>query len=100
MLEQTQAKNISNAVFFTGLGIVFLSNWWWPGLLYVVGASRCIGSMVQRELKDFIVSGIIFIGIPFTIENINYIHVTKNLIAYALILLGIIYLIASFYKTK
>ena len=34
-----KASQIGNGIFFVGLGLLFLTGWWWPGIMLVFAAS-------------------------------------------------------------
>lgn len=37
-MEQ-RGNQVSSAMFVIGLGVLFLTGWWWPGILFVAGAA-------------------------------------------------------------
>jgi hypothetical protein len=37
--QKDQASRIGGAVFLIGLGIIAWLNYWWPGIMFVIGAS-------------------------------------------------------------
>ena len=41
------ANNIQAAIWLIGLGILFLSHHWWPGILILVGISMVVGAMTR-----------------------------------------------------
>lgn len=34
-----RASEIEKGIFFVGLGILFLTGWWWPGIMLVIAAA-------------------------------------------------------------
>ena len=34
-----KASQIGNGIFFVGLGLLFLTGWWWPGIMLVFAAA-------------------------------------------------------------
>jgi len=38
---------ISGGVFIVGLGLLWLFDWWWPGILFLIGAMIVIGGLVS-----------------------------------------------------
>lgn len=44
-----QAQAVQSAVWLIGLGILFLTGWWWPGILIVIGASMVVGALAQES---------------------------------------------------
>jgi hypothetical protein len=39
MDKRKRASSISGGIFLIGLGVLFLTGWWWPGILVVIGLS-------------------------------------------------------------
>ena len=37
--KRQDAGQISGGVFLVGLGLLFLTGWWWPGIMFVTAAS-------------------------------------------------------------
>ena len=37
--KRRQSWKIGNGIFFVGLGLLFLTGWWWPGIMFVLAAS-------------------------------------------------------------
>jgi hypothetical protein len=51
-----------------GLGILIYTNWWWPGIMYVLGISISAGLAFRRRFVSALVMLIIFLGIPVLTE--------------------------------
>ena len=49
MKEQEKASQLSTGVFFVGLGFLFLTSWWWPGIMFVIAASILVRTMALGE---------------------------------------------------
>lgn len=45
----SQVQAVQSAVWLIGLGILFLTGWWWPGILIVIGASMVVGALAQES---------------------------------------------------
>ena len=45
--EQTAA--VESAVFLIGLGILFGTGWWWPGIMFVIGVSSIVLALAQGQ---------------------------------------------------
>ncbi len=67
-----KAAQIGNGVFFIGLGLLFLTGWWWPGIIAVIAASILGRSLAGGQcLKN--VSGIFWligIALVFSIPGL------------------------------
>ncbi len=76
MDKEEKASQASTGVFFVGLGLLFFSGWWWPGIMFVIAASilarsRALGERWQSATGALwlIAIGVIF-GIPGLIADI------------------------------
>lgn len=43
-----KSEQVSGAIFLIGLGLLFITGWWFPGMLFVIGASQ-LGSVLISE---------------------------------------------------
>jgi len=72
------ADQVSGGVFLIGLALLFLTGWWWPGVMFVVGASIIARTMAegkpwQSATGAFWVIGIgILFGVPGLFAGINW----------------------------
>ncbi|HEX2623176.1 MAG TPA: hypothetical protein VHL11_23610 [Phototrophicaceae bacterium] len=46
-LSRDQANQFSGGIFMIGLALLFLTNYWWPGIMFVIGASTIAQGMVR-----------------------------------------------------
>ena len=47
--KHDKASHISTGVFFVGLGILFFTGWWWPGIMFVIAAMILARAMVEGQ---------------------------------------------------
>lgn len=76
MDKEEKASQASTGVFFVGLGLLFFTGWWWPGIMFVIAASILARTMALGERWQsatdalwLIAIGVIF-GIPGLIADI------------------------------
>ena len=76
MDREEKASQASTGVFFVGLGLLFFTGWWWPGIMFVIAASilartSALGERWQSATGALwlIAIGVIF-GIPGLIADI------------------------------
>lgn len=62
LVSYRRAQNISTGLLFIGLALVAIFDWWWPGILLVIGLSVSIRQFLLGRTYDAILSLIIFIG--------------------------------------
>jgi len=63
ILSKRKAEAISNGAFLIGLGILFYTNAWWPGILLVIWAALAIRQFFSGRLYDLFISSFILIGL-------------------------------------
>lgn len=66
LTSSSRAKGFSIALFLLGLGIISITNNWWPDVMLVIGASLALRQLLLRKYYEAVVSVIIFFGIFFT----------------------------------
>ena len=76
MAMDENASHVSTGVFFVGLGLLFVTGWWWPGIMFVLAASIIARSIAAGErLQDatgawwLIAIGVVF-GVPGLIGDV------------------------------
>lgn len=74
--KSEKATQIGTGVFFVGLGLLFLSGWWWPGIMFVIAASIFASTIAAGERWQsatgafwLIAIGIVF-GLPGLVGDI------------------------------
>jgi len=49
ILRDEQAHAITGAVWLFGLAALFYTGRWWPGIMFVIGASAIIEGLIERQ---------------------------------------------------
>lgn len=88
-LSRGKAEALSNGVFLIGLGLLFYTNFWWPGILLVIWAMLAVRQLLTDRKFDFIISSIILGGVFF----ISYFNLQWDMILPAAFVLGGVYVI-------
>jgi len=47
--KNENAAQIGGGVFLVGLGMLFLTGWWWPGIMFVMAASILARTMAEGK---------------------------------------------------
>jgi len=66
LLSSSRAKGFSLAAFLLGLGIISITDSWWPGICLVIGVSLSLRQLLLRKYYEAVISLIVFFGIFFT----------------------------------
>jgi hypothetical protein len=92
-ISKRQIDAISNGIFLIGLGILFYTRAWWPGILLVICAWLAFRQYFTGRLFDMSVTIAILAG--FFI--ISYFHINWDILMPILFVLGGIYIILREY---
>ncbi len=103
-MKDEKAAQIGTGVFFVGLGALFLSGWWWPGIMFVIAASMLARAMAAGEPWQsatgafwLIGIGVVF-GIPGLIGDIA--GAFREVFPLILIGIGLFMLFGGRYRPK
>ncbi len=61
--KQEKATQVGTGVFFVGLGLLFLTGWWWPGIMFVIAASILARTLAEGERWQSATGALWLIGI-------------------------------------
>jgi len=91
-----RASNIGSGVFLIGLGCLFLTGWWWPGLLFVCAASILTRDMAAGKRPQDALGAwwLIGIGVIFALPSSGVIRFSQ-LLPLLLIALGVAMLVQA-----
>lgn len=62
-MSKRKADTISNGVFLIGLGLLFYTNFWWPGILLVLWVTLFIRQYLTGRIYDAVITTVIFFGL-------------------------------------
>lgn len=101
MNNRQNADQVSGGVFLIGLALLFLTGFWWPGIMFVIGASMIAKTIVQGRPLNHATGAfwVIGIGLVFWLPgalNISF----GNLWPLLLIVLGLFMLFGGQYRPK
>ena len=68
MDKERVGHGITVGLFFIGLGVIWLADWWWPGIMVVLGIAAGSGLVFRGQYRAAIVVMVIFFGIPLVTE--------------------------------
>ncbi len=63
MQRNEKASQVGTGVFFVGLGLLFFTGWWWPGIMFVIAASMLAGTIAAGESWTAATGALWLIGI-------------------------------------
>lgn len=66
LVSSSRAKGFSIAAFLLGLGIISITDNWWPEIMIVTGVALALRQLLLRKYYEAFISVIVFFGIFFT----------------------------------
>lgn len=94
MDKRKQASSISGGIFLIGLGVLFLTDWWWPGILLVIGLSGGAELIFRGQIAKGLGTMAFFCAIPIVITIVQSTNISWAIIGpFILIALGVIMLV-------
>lgn len=63
IMSKRKADAISNGIFLVGLAVLFFTERWWPGILFVLWATLGCRQVLTGRLYDLFVSTILLLGL-------------------------------------
>ena len=94
MDKQKQASSISGGIFLIGLGVLFLTDWWWPGIMLVIGLSGGAELIFRGQIAKGLSTIAFFGGIPLIWTVVQSTNISWAIVGpFILIALGVILLV-------
>jgi hypothetical protein len=89
-MNERRANEVFGGTFLIGLAILFLINWWWPGILYVIGIAMIVRAVVQGRNWLDERTGLVALAIAVVFTLIDLLRIFSfNWWPVVLILLGL-----------
>ncbi|MFN8561914.1 MAG: hypothetical protein U0703_30190 [Anaerolineae bacterium] len=89
-MTDKRASEVFGGVFLIGLAVLFLVNWWWPGIMYVIGIALIARAVTQGRNWMDERAGLVCVGIGVFFTAVDVLHIfTFNWWPLILILLGL-----------
>jgi hypothetical protein len=98
MDKKKRASSISGGIFLIGLGVLMITNWWWPGILLVIGLSGGAEQIFRGQMARGIGTIAFFSAIPIVIAIVESTNISWAIVGpFILIALGVITLVKTLY---
>jgi hypothetical protein len=95
--KKRQGDAISGGLFLIGLGVLIVTGWWWPGIMFALGISSGAGLIFRGRIWQGILSLAFFCSIPIIIWIIQETAIPWTLVgSFVLIGIGVIILVKAF----
>ena len=98
MDKKKQASGISGGIFLIGLGVLMYTNWWWPGIMLVIGLSAGAEQIFRGKIASGIGTIAFFSAFPIIWAIVQSTDISWAIIGpFILIALGVIILVKAFF---
>jgi hypothetical protein len=98
MDKQKRSSAISGGIFLIGLGVLLFTNWWWPGIMVVVGLAGCAELVFRGKILQGIGTLAFFLAIPTILWLIQAVQIPWKIVGPLILIgIGIIVLVKAFY---
>lgn len=93
-----RASAVSGGIFLIGLGVLIITNWWWPGIMFVIGLSAGGELIFRGKTMQGIGTIAFFSAIPIVIWIIEETAIPWGIVGPLILIgLGVITLVKIFY---
>ena len=94
-MKRQNADTLGGGIFLVGLGVLFLVNWIWPGILLVIGLVAFVNQALKGEPLNGLVSLILFGGAAL-LFTFNF--DARYILPIGLIIAGVLALANNFFR--
>lgn len=88
LLSHKKTKALTFVLFLVGLAIISFFNYWWPGIMLVIGIPLALRQYLFRRYYDVAITLVVFLGVFVTVAF----HIEWKLLLPILFVLGAIYI--------
>ena len=87
--QQRLADSVNTGLLLVGAGFLLATQWWWPGVIVVLGVAFGISMMVKGEKTNGAILTVVSVSIPWMLELWQLVNMSWTLMAAGvLVLLG------------
>lgn len=94
MDKERAGSGITGGLFLIRLGVIWFADWWWPGIMVVLGIAIGSGLVFRGRYRPAIVAMAVFFGIPLLTEARIPWHIFAPMV---LVGVGLIVIAKAFY---
>jgi len=98
MDKKKRASGLSGGIFLIGLGVLLFTNWWWPGIMLVIGLSGGAELIFRGKVARGIGTIAFYSAFPIIWAIAQATDISWAIVGpFILIALGVITLVKAFY---
>src|SRR4051794_41058964 len=100
MAEQREAQargGVAGGNMLIGIGILWVTNWWGPGIMLVIGCALAAERFINGQITQAVGVFALFLAIPLGIAILQDANLPQNIVVpFVLIALGIVGVFRAF----
>jgi len=98
MDRQRKASGISGGLFLISLGILIMTGWWWPGIMFAIGLSSGAELIFRGKVARGIGTLAFFSAIPIVVWIVQEVKIPWSLVGPMILIgIGVIVLVKAFF---
>ncbi len=98
MNKQRKASGISFGIFLICLGILIITGWWWPGIMFAIGLSSGAELVFRGKVARGIGTLVFFSAIPIIVWLVQEVDIPWEMVGPMILIgIGVIVLVKAFY---
>jgi hypothetical protein len=98
MDKQRTASGISGGLFLISLGILIMTGWWWPGIMFALGLSFGAELIFRGNVGRGIGTLLFFSAIPIVVWIVQKVSIPWTLVGPMILIgIGVIILVKTFF---
>ena len=98
MDKQRTASGISGGIFLICLGILIITGWWWPGIMFAIGLASGAELVFRGKVWRGIGTLLFFSAIPIAVWIIQAVNIPWGIVGPMILIgIGIIIIVKTFY---
>jgi hypothetical protein len=91
-----RSSGVGFGVLLLGLALLVVTNWWWPGVMLVLGVALAAERLIRGRYRAAAVVAVVFIAVPLLISFGQSVHVRAGwLVGLVLAALGVAVLVRT-----
>jgi hypothetical protein len=96
--KQRKASGISFGIFLISLGILIITGWWWPGIMFALGLSGAAELVFRGKIARGIGTLAFFSAIPIVVWIVQEVDIPWEMVGPMILIgIGVIVLVKAFY---
>ena len=98
MDKQRTASGISGGIFLISLGILIITDWWWPGIMFAIGLSSGAELIFRGKVARGVGTLLFFSAIPIVVWIVKEVRIPWELVGPMILIgIGVIVLVKTFF---